>query len=179
MRQEGRRAGGRLGSGWFQQEIGGPLEGLWTWGPEISCEHLGARCMRVRDLGVPQLVMTPNGTQTVHLPLGFFRPQFLLQINRSSFLQAWLDPSVSSRGCPTHALSTQDTVAWLRHRPRGWPSLRQRLQVQEEIVMPGPPPEHLLPAGPVPRASRAVSRGTLQQLAGAVPLSSHLEGIQP
>lgn len=135
--------------------------------------------MRVRDLGVPQLVMTPNGTQTVHLPLGFFRPQFLLQINRSSFLQAWLDPSVSRRGCPTHTLSAQDTVAWLRHRPRGWPSLGQRVQVQEEIVVPGPRPKHLLPAGPVPQVSRAVSRGTLQQLAGAVPLSSRWEGIQP
>lgn len=37
--------------------------------------------------GVPQLGATPNGTQTVHLPVGFFRPRFLLQINPSSFLR--------------------------------------------------------------------------------------------
>lgn len=30
--RQGWWAGGRLGSGWFQQGLGGPPEGLWTWG---------------------------------------------------------------------------------------------------------------------------------------------------
>lgn len=63
----------------------------------------------------------PNGTQTVHLPLGFFRPQFLLQINLTSFLQAWLEPSVSSRNSHTYTRSAQGTLAWVRHRPRAVP----------------------------------------------------------
>lgn len=50
-----------------------PSGGASDLGPEISCEHLGAQRMRVRDLGVPQLVGTPNRTQTVHLPIGFFQ----------------------------------------------------------------------------------------------------------
>lgn len=46
-----------------QQETGCPLQGAKLQRPEISCEHVGAPCMRVRDLGPPppELAVTPNG----------------------------------------------------------------------------------------------------------------------
>lgn len=72
--------------------------------------------MRVTDLGVLQLVATPNGAHAVHSPTGFFRPRFLLQINLHSFLQEllafhvgrreWLESSV----CVQQGLPHRDAV---------------------------------------------------------------------
>lgn len=71
------------------QGTGRPLEGAADLGPEMSCEH-GSPILVGQGSGVPQLEAAPNGTQTVHLPIGCFRPRFLLQINLSSFLWEWL-----------------------------------------------------------------------------------------
>lgn len=68
----------------------GQPRGLRSWGLRLAVDPLGARCMQVRGLRALQLAVTPNRTQIVHLPTGFFRPRFLLQINLSSFLQEWL-----------------------------------------------------------------------------------------
>lgn len=102
--QEGRR---RLGAGWDAGDFGrrrdtlGAGWGASDLGPEISWEHVGAQCMRVRGLGVLQLAVTPNRTQTVHLPRGFFPQTMVLPpINLSSFLQERLESFVSSRVHP-------------------------------------------------------------------------------
>ena len=89
--------------------------------------------MQVRGLRVMKLAVTPYRTQTVHLPIGFFRPRFLLQINLSSFLQEWLAFCAGEEGvagflclCP-EASTHLDTVgpgvvAWVRRGPWGdWP----------------------------------------------------------
>lgn len=96
-----------------------------------------------------QLAVTPNRTQTVHLPIGFFRPRFLLQINLSSFLQEWLAFCAGEEGmagflclCPegsTHLDTVSPGVlAWVRCRPWG-DGLRHRLGVWR-VMMPGHQP---------------------------------------
>ena len=112
--------------------------------------------MQVRGLRVLQLAVTPNRTQTVHLPIGFFRPRFLLQINLSSFLHEWLAFCAGEEGvvgffCLCAEGSTHlDTVspgvvAWVRRGPWG-DGLRHRLGVWRDND-PGPP-TRCLQAGP-------------------------------
>lgn len=112
--------------------------------------------MQVRGLRVLLLAVTPNRRQTVHLPIGFFRPRFLLQINLSSFLQEWLAFCAGEEGvagflclCPegsTHLNTVgPGVVAWVRRVPWG-DSLRHRLGVWRDNN--AGPPTRCLQAGP-------------------------------
>lgn len=67
--------------------------------------------MQARDLGVLQLMVTPNGIQTVHLPIGFFQ-NMVFTANKPKFFSAKVaglscqggkssNVPVSSRVCPT------------------------------------------------------------------------------
>lgn len=80
--------------------------------------------MQVRGLRVLKLAVTPHRTQTVHLPIGFFRPRFLLQINLSSFLPEWLAFCAGEEGVAGFLWTHLDTVgpgvvAWVRCGPWG------------------------------------------------------------
>lgn len=117
-------AGGEVGQGQAGQwvalaGVGRPSGGALDLGPEISCEHLGARCMRVRDLGVPQLVTTPNGIQTVHLPRGFF--QTIVSIaNKPKFFSAGV-AGLSCQGAGSGWILCPAEIAPPTHcQPRIW-----------------------------------------------------------
>lgn len=80
-----------------------------------------------RGSGVPRLEATPHGTQTVHLPTGFFRPWFLLQINLSSFLQEGLVSCLSPAGSAPPRGWGEAQGAWpASDTGPGQPSLGQR-----------------------------------------------------
>lgn len=141
--------------------------------------------MQVRGLRALQLAVTPNRTQIVHLPTGFFRPRFLLQINLSSFLQEWLAFCAGEEGvagflclCPegsTHLDTVSPGVlACVRCRPwgdgsgTGWGS--------GGIMMPGHQPAvSMLAQVPGFLCSRSQ---TLQQLSEAA-VSSLWMGFKP
>lgn len=158
-------------------------------GPEISCEPLGARCMQVRGLRVLPLAVTPHRTQTVHLPIGFFRPRFLLQINLSSFLQEWLAFCTGEEGvagflclCPegsTHLDTVgPGVVAWVRRGPwghlalgTGWGSVWRENDAR--------PPTRCLQAGRGHRFPVQRPVTTPQQLSEAAISSSVWMGCNP
>lgn len=142
--------------------------------------------MRVRGLGVPVLVLTPRRTQTVHLPIGFFRPRFLLQINLGSFLQEWLAFPAREEGVAGFLCLCSAEAASPRPCRPGmlWSGPDRGLGEAEavgleESMMPGPQPGRLLPAGPVPRTSRAMAiRDTVFRFGWdptpALPLLGHV-----